>query len=87
MKWAKFNIAGTNYLNTMKNTNEPSQERNETNQSEDPNPELNEENPELNKENSKLNEENPEDELHGDLNQLRTLGNPLRFPSPHHYKT
>ena len=64
MKWAKFDIAGTNYLNTMTNTNEPSQERNETNQSEDPNPELN--------------EENPKDELHGDLNQLRILSDELK---------
>ena len=54
MKWAKFDIAGTNYLTTMTNTNEPSQERSETNQSKDPNFELN--------------EENPEDELHRDLN-------------------
>ena len=59
LKWEKFNITGTNYLNIMTNTNEPSQERNETNQSEHPNPELN--------------KENPEDELHGDLNQLKIL--------------
>ena len=58
MKWSKFNTAGKNYLTTMTNTNEPSEEMNETNQTEDPNPELNEENPELNE------EENPEDELH-----------------------
>ena len=51
MKWENFDIAGTNYLNIMTNTNEPSQGRNETNQSEDPHLELN--------------EENPEDELHG----------------------
>ena len=67
----KFDIAGTNYLNTMTNTNGPSQERNETNQTEDPNLELNEENPELN-------EENPEYELHGDLNQLRILSDELK---------
>ena len=72
MKWEKFDIAATNYLNTMTNTNEPSQEMNETNQIEDPNPELNEENPELNE------EENPEDELHGDLNQLRILSDELK---------
>ena len=45
---------------------------NETNQTEDPNPELNEENHELNE------EENPEDELHGDLNQLRILSDELK---------
>ena len=59
-----FHIAGTNYLNIMTNTNEPSQERNETNQSEDPNHELN--------------EENPKDELHGDLKQLRILTDELK---------
>ena len=64
MKWGKFDIAGTNYLNTMTNTNDPSQERNETNQLEDTNP--------------KLNQENPEDELHGDLNQLRILSDKLK---------
>ena len=64
LKWEKFDIAGTNYLNIMKNTNEPSQETNETNQSEVPNHELN--------------EENPEDELHGDLNQLRILSDELK---------
>ena len=48
----------------MTDTNEPSQERNETNQSKDPNPELN--------------QENPEDELHGDLNQLRILSDELK---------
>ena len=43
MKWKKFDIADTNYLNIMTNTNEPSQQRSETNQSKDPiNPELNE---------------------------------------------
>ena len=72
MKWAKFDNVGTNYLTTMKNTNEPSQERNETNQTEDPNPELNEENPGLNE------EENPKDELHRDLNQLRILSDELK---------
>ena len=56
----------------MTNTNEPSEEMNETNQTEDPNLELNEENPELNA------EENPEDELHGDLNQLRILSDELK---------
>ena len=64
MKWENFDIAGTNYLNIMTNTNEPCQERNETNQSEDPNPELN--------------QENAEDELHGDLNQLRILSDELK---------
>ena len=49
MKWAKFDAAGTNYLTTVTNTNEPSQEMNETNQTEDPNPELNEQHLELNK--------------------------------------
>ena len=72
MKWEKFDTAGTNYLTTMTNTNEPSQEMNETNQTEDPNPKLNEENLELNE------EENPEDELHGDLNQLRILSDELK---------
>ena len=72
MKWEKFDIAGTNYLTKMTNTNEPSEEMNKTNQTEDPTPELNEENPELNK------EENPEDELHGDLNQLRILSDELK---------
>ena len=72
MKLVKFDIADTNYLNRMTNSNEPSQERGETNQSEDPiNPKLNEENPELNK-------QNPEDELHGDLNQLRILSDELK---------
>ena len=56
----------------MTNTNEPSEEMNEANQTEDPNPELNEENPELNE------EENLEDELHGDLNQLRILSDELK---------
>ena len=64
MKWEKFDIAGTNYLNKMTNTNEPCQERNETNQSKDPN--------------SELNQENPEDELHGYLNQLRILSDELK---------
>ena len=64
MKWEKFDIAGTNYLNKMTNTNEPSQERNETNKSEAPTPELN--------------QENPEDELHEDLNQLRILSDELK---------
>ena len=64
MKWENFDIADTNYLNIMTNTNEPSQKRNETNQSEDPNPELN--------------EENREDELHEDLNQLRILSDELK---------
>ena len=71
MKWEKFDIAGTNYLNIMTNTNEPSQERNEKNQLEDPNPELNKENP-------KLNEENPKDELHKDLNQLIILSDEFK---------
>ena len=75
MKWEKIDTAGTNYLTTMTNANEPSQERNETNQTEDPNPELNEENPELNE------EENPKDELHGDLNQLRILSDELKNTS------
>ena len=48
----------------MTNTNEISQETNETNQSKDPNHELN--------------KENPEDELHGDLNQLRILSDELK---------
>ena len=62
MKWKKIDIADSNYLNIITNTNEPSQEMVETNQSEDPiNPELNEENPELN-------EENIEDELQENLN-------------------
>ena len=42
MKWTKFDTKGTNYLTTMTNTNEPSEEMNEKNQTEDPNPELNE---------------------------------------------
>ena len=45
LKWVKFDIVDTNYLNIMTNTNEPFQEMNETNQTKDPNPELNEENP------------------------------------------
>ena len=65
MKWEKFDTAGTKYLTTMTNTNEPSQEMNETNQTEDLNPELNK-------------EENIEDELHGDLNQLRILSDELK---------
>ena len=56
----------------MTNNNERSQQRRETNQTEDPNLELNEENPKLNE------EENPEDELHGDLNQLRILSDELK---------
>ena len=72
MKWKKFDIADTNYLNIMTNTNEPSQQKSETNQSEDPI------NPKLNKENHELNEENPEDELHRDLNQLRILRDELK---------
>ena len=64
MKWENFDIVGTNYLNKMTNTNEPSLERNETNQSEDPNPEFN--------------KENPKDELHGDLSQLIILSDELR---------
>ena len=64
LKWENFDIAGTNYLNIIKNTNEPSEERNETNQSKDPNP--------------KLNEENPKDELHRDLNQLRILSDEFK---------
>ena len=72
MKWAKFDTAGTNYLTTMTNTNEPFKEMNETNQTKDPNPELNKENPELNE------EENTEDELHRDLNQLRILSDELK---------
>ena len=65
MKWAKIDTARTNYLTTMTNTNEPSEEMNETNQTEDPNPKLNK-------------EENPEDELHRDLNQLRILSDELK---------
>ena len=76
MKWKKIDIADTNYLNIMTNTNEPSQQRSETNQSEDPiNPELNEENPE---DGFREPPENPEDELHGDLNQLRILSDELK---------
>ena len=41
MKWAKFDVAGTNYLTTMTNTNEASQEMNEKNQTKDPTPKLN----------------------------------------------
>ena len=52
----------------MTHTNEPSHERNETNQIEDPNPKLNE-------------EEKPEDELHGDLNQLIILSDELKNTS------
>ena len=66
LKWKKFDIADTNYLNIITNTNEPSQHRSETNQSEDPiNPELNEENPE-----DGFGEppEIPKDELHRDSN-------------------
>ena len=72
----------------MTKRNELSQERSETNQSKDPiNLELNEENPE-----DGFGEppENPEDELHGDLNQLNILSDELkntREPLPHHYKT
>ena len=76
MKWKKFDIADTNYLNIMKNTNEPFQQRSETNQLEDPiNPKLNEENLE-----DRFGEplENHEDELHGDLNQLRILSDELK---------
>ena len=65
MKWAKFDTAGTNYLTTMTNTNEPSEEMNETNQTKNPKLKLNE-------------EENLEDELHGDLNQLRILSDELK---------
>ena len=65
MKWEKFDTTGTNYLTTITNTNEPSQEMNETNQTEDPNPKLNE-------------EESPKDELHGDLNQLRIWSDELK---------
>ena len=72
MKWENFDTSGTNYLTTMTNTNEPSKEMNEANQTKDPNPKLNEEKPELNE------EENPEDELHGDLNQLRILSDELK---------
>ena len=72
MYWAKFDTVGTNYLTTVTNTNEPSEEMNETNQTEDPNPKLNEENPKLNK------EENPKDELHEDINQLRILSDELK---------
>ena len=60
----------------MTNTNEPSQQRSDTNQSEDPiNPKLNEENLE-----DRFGEplENHEDELHGDLNQLRILSDELK---------
>ena len=71
MKWTKFDTKGTNYLTTMTNTNEPSEEMNETNQTEDANPELNEENLKLNE------EENPKDELHEDLNQLIILSDEL----------
>ena len=56
----------------MTNINEPSEEMNETNQTKDQNLELNEENPELNE------QENLEDELHGDLNQLRILSDELK---------
>ena len=60
----------------MTKTNEPSQQRSETNKSEDPI------NPELNKESLEdgFGEplENPEDELHGDLNQLRILSDELK---------
>ena len=62
LKWVKFDTTSTNYLTTMTNTNEPSEEMNETNQTKDPNPELNEENP------KSFKEENPKDELHRDLN-------------------
>ena len=72
MKWAKFDTVGTNYLTTMANTNEPFKEMNEINKKEDLNPELNEENLELNE------EENPKDELHWDLNQLRSLSDELK---------
>ena len=56
----------------MTNTNEPSQQSSEMNQSKVPiNPKLNEElDGEL--------LENPEDELHGDLNQLRILSDELK---------
>ena len=64
MKWENFDIAGTNYLTKMTNTNEPSQERNETNQTDDPNLELN--------------EENAKDELHEDLKQLRIFSDELK---------
>ena len=64
MKWVNFDVADTNYLNIMTNTDEPSQERSEKNQSEDPNPELN--------------EENLEDELHKHLNQLIILSDELK---------
>ena len=60
----------------MTNTNEPSQQSSETNQSEDPiNPKLNEENPE-----DGFGElpENLEDELRGDLNQLRILSDEMK---------
>ena len=43
----KNDIADTNYLNIMKNTNEPSEQSSETNQTKDPiNLESNEEKPE-----------------------------------------
>ena len=60
----------------MTNSNEPSQQRSEPNQSEDPiNPELNEEKP---KDGFGEPPENPEDELHGDLNELRILSDELK---------
>ena len=53
-------------------TNEASEETNQTNQSTD------QTNPEVNQEFDGQPEENPEDELHGDLNQLRILSDGLR---------
>ena len=53
-------------------TNEASEETNETNQTAD------QSNPELNEEFNGQSPENPEDELHGDLNQLRILSDGLR---------
>ena len=66
----------------MTNTNEPSQQRSEMNQSDDPiNPELNEEldNEPLENPKDEFGEppEKPEDELHGDLNQLMILSDEL----------
>ena len=60
----------------MTNTNEPSQQRSEKNQLENPiNPELNEEKPEDGFGEPPKNHEN---ELHGDLNQLRMLSDEMK---------
>ena len=56
----------------MTNTNESSQQTNETNQLDD------QSNPELNEEFDGQPLENTEDELHGDLNQLRILSDGLK---------